>query len=193
VPEILRALLAERFGVRLHRASKEFPVYALVPGNSGPKLKESAAEPEGDKADPAKANVNVTANGGPGGTSVSLRNGSSFSIGDNKLRGVKLTMAAFADVLARYVDRPVVDMTDLKGNYDMTIEFTPEDFRAMTIRGAVAAGVALPPEVMKMALQGSSIESVFSGVQLPGLGLERRKAPLEVLVIDQMTKTPSAN
>ena len=43
-------------------------------------------------------------------------------------------MAAFADTLARFVDRPVVDLTDLKGSYDFTLDITAEDYRAMLIR-----------------------------------------------------------
>jgi uncharacterized protein (TIGR03435 family) len=37
-PQMLQTLLAERFGLKLHRDSKEFPVYALVVGKNGPKL-----------------------------------------------------------------------------------------------------------------------------------------------------------
>ncbi len=58
-------------------------------------------------------------------------------------------MAIMADALARFADRPVVDMTDLKGNYDFTMIFSPEDFRAMMIRAAIAAGVVLPPETLE--------------------------------------------
>jgi uncharacterized protein (TIGR03435 family) len=39
VPEMMRALLAERFGLKLHRESKEFPVYALVAAKTGIKLR----------------------------------------------------------------------------------------------------------------------------------------------------------
>jgi uncharacterized protein (TIGR03435 family) len=193
VPEMVQNLLADRFQVRFHREPREFPVYALVTGKAGPKLQASAAESAADKVEGKQANVNVTASGGPRGVSVNLGKGSSYTFADNKLQGVKLTMAAFADVLARFMDRPVVDLTEIKGDYDLTPEFTPEDFRAMTIRSALAAGVVLPPEVVKMSLEGSSQDSLFTGVQSLGLRLDRRKAPLEVLVVDQAEKTPAAN
>jgi uncharacterized protein (TIGR03435 family) len=97
-----------------------------------------------------------------------------------------------ADSLARFVDRPTVDMTNLKGNYDFTLKFTPEDFRAIMIRSAIAAGVQLPAEAMR-ALEGVSGDSLFTALQTLGLKLEPRKAPLEVLVIDHTEKAPSEN
>ena len=44
----------------------------------------------------------------------------------------------------------MVDMTGLKNNYDFSIEFSQEDFRAMTVRAAIAAGATLSPEVLKL-------------------------------------------
>jgi uncharacterized protein (TIGR03435 family) len=38
---MLQGLLAERFGLKIHREQKELPIYALVVGKNGPKLKES--------------------------------------------------------------------------------------------------------------------------------------------------------
>ena len=45
IPEMLQTLLVERFGLKVRRDSKEQPVYALVVGPGGPKMKESAPEP----------------------------------------------------------------------------------------------------------------------------------------------------
>jgi uncharacterized protein (TIGR03435 family) len=39
VPEMVQALLAERFDLKLHRESKQFPVYALVAAKTGIKLR----------------------------------------------------------------------------------------------------------------------------------------------------------
>jgi uncharacterized protein (TIGR03435 family) len=36
-----------------------------------------------------------------------------------------------ADALARFTDRPVIDMTNFEGHYDFVIELTPEDFHAI--------------------------------------------------------------
>jgi uncharacterized protein (TIGR03435 family) len=90
------------------------------------------------------------------------------------------------------VERPVVDMTDLKGTYDLTLDFTPEEYRTLLIRMALSAGVNLPPEALRL-LEGGSDEALFKGLQAMGLKLESRRAPLEVLVIDSVSKTPIAN
>jgi uncharacterized protein (TIGR03435 family) len=136
--------------------------------------------------------VNVTATGGRGGTTVNYGRGAYFTLADNKFEVRKLSMEILAEAIGRFVDRPVVDMTDLKGTYDLTVEFTPEDYRAMLIRMAMSAGVNLPPEAMRL-LEGTSDEALFKGLEKLGLKLENRKAPLEVLVVDSATKTPIEN
>jgi uncharacterized protein (TIGR03435 family) len=54
IPEMLQALLAERFKLQLHRDNKEHAVYALVVGKGGPKLKPAEVQtddkPPADKA-----------------------------------------------------------------------------------------------------------------------------------------------
>jgi uncharacterized protein (TIGR03435 family) len=186
VPEMLQTLLEERFQIKMHRDSKEFPVYGVVVGKGGLKLKESPLDPE------TQAGVNVTAEGGARGTTLTFGRGAYFTLADNRFEARKLTMAQLADSLGRFVERPVVDMTELKGTYDLTLEFTPEEYRVLLIRTALSAGVALPPEVMRF-LEGASDESLFKGLQAMGLKLESRKAPLEVLVIDSASKTPIEN
>jgi len=143
VPEMLQSLLQSRFQIKMHRETKPFPVYGLLVAKGG--LKVEALKPDmDDPGDGGKA-VNVTASGGrSGGVSVDLGKGSSFSLVNNKVVAKKLTMIAFADLLARFEDRPVVDMTELKGAYDLTLEFNEEDFRTMMIHSAIAAGVTLP-------------------------------------------------
>jgi len=82
------------------------------------------------------------------------------------------------------MDRPVIDMTELKGNYDIRLEFTPEDYTAMLIRAGIAAGVAMPPQALK-ALEFSSGDSLRErapdGRAQDGLA----QGPLPVLVLDQ--------
>ena len=43
VPQMLQALLADRFGLVVHHEEKEQQVYALLPGKDGPKLAEAAS------------------------------------------------------------------------------------------------------------------------------------------------------
>jgi uncharacterized protein (TIGR03435 family) len=191
VPDMLKALLADRFGMKFHRETRDFPVYGLVIAKGGLKMKESAPAPE-DPDDKAKPATNVTGTGGRGGVHLDYGHGSFFTMADNKFTARKLAMASFAEVLARFEDKPVVDMTGLKGSYDFDLVFTPEDYMAMLIRSAIAAGVTLPPEALRM-LSGSSGDSLLDSLATLGLKLETRKAPLEVLVIDHIEKAPTEN
>ena len=192
IPDMLQALLADRFELKLHREKKDFPVHALVIGKGGLKMTEAKDEAGGETSDPARASVSVSASGNRNGVTVSLGPGSYYVFADNKLDAKKLTMASLADTLTRFMERPVVDLTNLAARYDFTLEFTPEDYRAMTIRSALAAGVQLPPEALR-ALVGVNDDSVLSAIEKLGLKLEHRKAPLDVLVIDHARKTPTEN
>jgi len=192
VPDMLQSLLAERFRMKAHHETREFPVYGLMVAKGGPKMKESPPDPDAGNRGAAGGAINVTASGGRGGTTIDFGNGASFSLGDKKFEGRRLTMAVLADALARFADRPIVDMTELKGNYDFSMEMAPEDFRAMMIRAALGAGVPLPPEAARR-MESSDSASLFSAVEGLGLKLEQRKAPLAVVVIDQMERTPVEN
>ena len=191
IPEMLQTLLRDRFQMKMHRETKELPVYGLIVKKGELKLKESAADPAAVR-EPLERSVNVAATGMGSGTVVNYGNGSYFTLGDNKFEGKKLPILIMAEAMARFTDRPVVDMTDLKGNYDFTMEFSPEDFRAMMIRAAIAQGLVLSPEVLKL-VDASSGDTLFNAVEKLGLKLEPRKAPIDMLVIDQALKTPTEN
>jgi len=62
----------------------------------------------------------------------------------------------------------------------------------MMIRAALSTGMALPPEAIQ-AMQNAPGDSMFSALQAVGLKLEPRKAPLDVLVIDHIERTPTEN
>jgi uncharacterized protein (TIGR03435 family) len=191
VVDMLQNLLVDRFKITSHRVKKEFPVYALVVAKSGSKLKESDLNGM-SASDFAKPPDSVAASGSAAGVSVDLGKGSSFTFADNKLQVKRLPTSRFADILARFVDRPVVDMTNLTGIYDYDIPVTPEDYRGMLIRSAITAGVVLPPEAQRLAMADIG-ESLASGLQALGLKLEARKAPLDVIVVDHAEHAPSEN
>ncbi len=188
IPEMMQALLADRFKLTLHRDTKEFPVYALVVAKSGLKIKESPPDAESDDTS-GKANVDVSVTAGRSGAVISLGKGSSISYDAQRIVAKKVTMAYLADSLARFVDRPVVDMTNLKGSYDFTLEYNMDDLRALILSSA-PAGTPLPPKSADGADSGISLAD---SLQSAGLRLEPRKAPLEIFVIDHMEKTPTEN
>lgn len=190
IPEMLQSLLEERFQIKLHGEKKELPVYALTVGKPPLKIQESAPDPAAPIA--PKGTTNVTATGSAAGVSVDLGNGSYYTFADGKFEIKKVTMDMLARQLERYVDRPILDMTDLKGTYDLSFDVPTEDYQRMLIRAGVNAGMMYPPQVLQY-MDNGSIAALMDGLQQLGLKLDARKAPLDVLVIDQMSKTPTEN
>ena len=209
VPEMLQALLAERFKLTVHRESKEHAVYALVVGKNGPKLKESPPDADapaggGTPAAADDANPQVRVSGRGENTQVSISGGqigtAHMSMGPGgtmHLEAPKMNMAAFADTLSRFFDRPVVDLTELKGTYQVALDLSMEDLRnAARSAGLMGLGMgggrdgARPPSDAASDPGGLSI---FAAVQQLGLKLEPRKTPLDLIVIDHLEKTPTEN
>ncbi|HWF09347.1 MAG TPA: TIGR03435 family protein [Bryobacteraceae bacterium] len=190
-PAMFQTLLEDRFHLKTHKEKREFPVYALLPGKGPLKLKAAAPGPDDEKDEP-KGTVNVAAAGSSAGVGVNLGHGSSYTLADNRFEAKKLSMSEFAGNLERFAGRPIIELTNIAGRYDFTIDLTPEDYRAMLIRAAISAGVQLPPQALR-ALDGSSEGALSDALQQIGLRLESRKAPLDVIVIDDASKNPTAN
>jgi uncharacterized protein (TIGR03435 family) len=140
----LQSLLADRFHLRYHRETKEFPVYSLVVARNGAKLtKHTGTEGEGTSSQGDKEKVNFT--------------------------GTKLSMAVFASFLSRDLNRPVIDKTGIKGEFDINLEWSRDETST------------------------SSAPSIFTAVQESlGLRLESSKGPVETIVVDSIDK-PSEN
>jgi uncharacterized protein (TIGR03435 family) len=194
VPEMLQALLADRFHVKLRKDKKELPIFALVLAKGGLKMKELPPDPDADpeKDEPiGMANVATIAAIGTG-ISVTYARGASISVADNRIEVRKLPLWVVCRNLERYSDREIVDMTGLTGSYTFTLDVTPEDFQAMNLRAAVVRGFSLPPDAQKF-LDSTTPFALSDALQQVGLKLEARKAPIDVLVIDDALKTPTAN
>jgi uncharacterized protein (TIGR03435 family) len=189
IPEMMQRLLEDRFQIKVHHEKKDFPVYVLEVAKGGLKMRESAPDPN---TEDAKAPLNITGGGSAQGVSVNLGRGSSYTFGNNKFEAKRLTMAALAGNLERFVDRPIVDLTDLRASYDFTLDITDEDYRVMLIHAGVNAGVSLPPQALRL-LDGASTPSLFDSMQKVGLKLDSRKAPLDMVVVDDARKTPTDN
>ena len=120
-----------------------------------------------------------------------------IQIGGGKLELSAMSMSNFCEHLSRFVDRPVVDMTELKGLYDFKLQFSPElGDRAMQ-KMAMAGG--LPPGGPRPGASPDNppdpnAPSIFTAVQEQlGLKLDGRKAPIDILVIDHIEKVPTEN
>lgn len=119
----------------------------------------------------AKSGAKLHAGSGMGGTTAS----------PGKIRGDSVPIRNLVQALSRQMDLPVVDMTDLRGTYNFTLEWTPDTRPDAGGRGAATADVT----------PGSSI---FTAIQDQlGLKLEPRKEPQEILVVDRLEKTPTEN
>ena len=186
MPTMMQALLADRFKMRAHREQREFAVYGLDVAPTGIKA------PRADEPTLAAGPLTVTADSSAGGTAIGLGNGATLLIGNNRIEAEKITMTQLADLLARFVDRPVLDMTALAGRYNVTITLTPDDFRAATLRAALAAGTTLPPQAFQF-LENASLNAIPDALKPLGLLLQPHRAPLDVVVIDSIEKTPTDN
>jgi uncharacterized protein (TIGR03435 family) len=205
IPEMMQALLAERFKLALHRSTTDQQVYGLIVAKDGLKLKESAPDENGPTASggPAAPLAPTPTDGGAqvraAVSSDTSGNVSSTSInGDMKMlpreNGMRLHMTrmnatGMVEVLSRFLDRPVVDMTDLKGRYDLDVDVGLEDMLKM----AQAAGVSVPIQRPTGSASVPGESSVFTAIQQYGLKLEPRKAPIEQLIIDHVERTPTEN
>ena len=148
---MLQNLLAERFQLKVHRSTRDLPIYALVVAKNGPKLKVAVDDPNAPK---------------PRGTL--------WSGGRKRFEFDGWTMASFARTLESDVDRPVIDVTRLKGTYDIRLEFAET-------RSAFGAPDPQTPELFTALTE-----------QL-GLRLESRRGPVVVLVVDSALRQPTEN
>jgi uncharacterized protein (TIGR03435 family) len=168
---MVQAVLADRFGLRMHREVRELPLYSLFIARNGLKLPES--KPNGSKW-PIWRIMKEN-----GGAMVSLN-------------AQQMPIESLAGELSSLLGRPVQDKTGLTGKYDLKLEFAADDVRPDIVRG-MASSEAKPNDT------ASGVEPVQSGPSLfialeqqLGLKLESGKGPVEVIVIDHIER-PSEN
>jgi uncharacterized protein (TIGR03435 family) len=189
IPDMLQALFADRFQLKAHLEKRDVPVYALEVGKGGLTIKEVPLDSALAGASPV---TNVEASGSGNGVSLDGGDGSTFRLANNRIEARRMTMSGFAGLITRFLDRPVVDFTGLAGRYELTLDLSPEDYTAMMIRAAIGAGVQLPPQALQ-ALNAGSGNPLKASMEKIGFRLDTRNAPLDFLVIDSMSKTPTDN
>jgi uncharacterized protein (TIGR03435 family) len=100
--QMLQTLLADRFQLKVHRETRDTPVYELVVGKNGPKkLKEVAADAKEEEGN---------ATGG-------------FTTGRMHTETAKGTMDQLARMISLTAGRPVIDKTGLTGFYKYTLDW----------------------------------------------------------------------
>ena len=146
IPAMLQSLLAERFQMKVHREIRQDRVYTLVVAKGGPHLTASA-----DQSDrPPELEGQ-----------------------DGKMEFAFATLDSFTTDLSNFLDTPVLDMTGLRGHFDITLN--------------IDSGT---PNTIPDTNFSSSI---LSAVQTLGLKLESRTAPLQHIVVDSAEKIPTRN
>lgn len=193
VPAMLQTLLAERFGLRFHRETREFNVYGVVVAKGGHHLKPATEDPESAAPPTPGAPIRGGIAVSPGGAMASSGPNGSWRItpgegGNLHIETRKMTMKGFVDFIARYYDRPVVDMTDVPGRFDMELDISGEEVR----NAARAHGVVIRSRESEGASDPAGVR-LSDSIQRLGLKIEGRKAPAEVIVIDQLEKIPTGN
>jgi uncharacterized protein (TIGR03435 family) len=126
---MLRTLLAERCKLTFHRETKVKPVYALVVGKGGAKLKDV-------KAESTRAKI--------------------MRFGEDGVSSFQMTtnMPMLAEFLPVFLDRPVVDMTGLPGVYEVTLSVELDaGQRSRAVVGQVFTGYGHTPSIFKTVEQ----------------------------------------
>ena len=93
-------------------------------------------------------------------------------------------LANLAVIAGNGLDPAVVDMTGLKGRYQVNLDVSMADLIAF---------ITSPGPKDPAAVQDAQLGVVRDALKKLGLQLEPRKVPLETIVIDHLEKTPSAN
>jgi uncharacterized protein (TIGR03435 family) len=221
VPKCLQALLADRFKLVVRRETKEHNVLALVVGKGGPKLKASAEAPPpiDDEAPLKPGEMKMDTPDGKVRMTMDKTGGATVNMGAKgmmhysmdpatkslHLEASMVTMSGFADMLTQFSQmggrggRQVVDMTELKGHYEVSLSIPLEDLMnmaraaGMDVPGAPGRSEAAAGSPADAASDPSGSSTVFKAVQELGLKLETRKGMVEQIVVEHLEKSPTEN
>jgi len=212
VPQMLQALLADRFKLALHHDTHALPVYALVVAKGGTRLQPAAPHtgapapppPQGAKTiDTGNGTVTMSQAKTPGGGAAATITGgksgrTQITMADGHIRMVvaKMTMPDFANMLTPMLTRPVIDQTGLTDAYQVSVTVSTQDMLAMARAYSISMGMPTPPAAQAGGVNGTPApigSSIFASVHELGLRLDPRDAQVERIVIDHIEKQPTAN
>jgi uncharacterized protein (TIGR03435 family) len=163
--KMLQALLAERFQLRVHRETRELPIYVMRVAKGGLKLPRSR---EGgcivfDPRNPPR----------PAPGQAPLPGCGNNLIRTNSWNATAIDMKGAAAALVGVLERSVVDRTGVDGTFDIHVEWTPDQAAAGVDAGSNADGSASLFTVLEDQL---------------GLRVESARGPVDVLVIDHVER-----
>jgi uncharacterized protein (TIGR03435 family) len=185
---MLQDLLADRFKLKLHRESREMPVYALVTTKGG--IKFPAAPKDRECGEQVRRDHRYEL----GATSLAGQC-HGFVPDRGALTGQSVNMSDFAEMLSIWAGRVVIDKTGADGLFD--IKMPPvisalQDLVAVERKESAIAGARGDAGGPGGRVAVDSRPTVFNALDQFGLKLESTKGPVDVLVIDSIQK-PSEN
>ena len=150
---MMQTLLAERFNLKFHREKKELPVYVISVGKTAPKL----FPPKDGEAHSLR---------------VAPQMGPDQKVASFHVTATRFSLTQLTDTFARQLGRVIVNETGLNGDFDFTMDLTPDDSQPNP----------LDPSLLINAMKD----------QL-GLAMKSQKAPVDFLVIDNAEKVAAGN
>lgn len=172
---MLAALLAERFSLRIRREPRARPVFLLTlarrDGRLGPALRRAGVACESITRPPGVPPPPPWLDSLPRSlTQANMEARCPTMSYPGWMAGRAITMAQLAARLKPYAGRPVIDRTNLAGEFAFELRYGPE----------------LPPILNGARVPSTSDgESLFTAVREQlGLALNAARAPLDVIVID---------
>jgi uncharacterized protein (TIGR03435 family) len=214
VPEMMQALLADRFGLVVHHANKETSVLALEVGKNGVKMVEAPPDPatpvklddkDGALIDAGDTQVRVKTTGRVGeGGSTQIAGGPAGNVkvsvdnGMMHMESSQMTMEILTQQLTGFLGEPVVDKTDLKGKYIVAVDISVEDLQAIARSQGFAIPAGGPGAAQGNASAAATASdpsggSIYASVEKLGLKLNKEKLPVDMIVVDHLEKTPTDN
>jgi uncharacterized protein (TIGR03435 family) len=220
VPEMFQTLLEDRFKLAIHRENKEQPVYGVLVAKGGLRLKQATlaadapapdVDPNAPPCPPQSFNCapNVANLGGVRTTSTPLsqttRRIASSRIGtalftrvrpgEQRLEAPNTTLEGLADLLTMVggTGQPVIDLTGVKGRYQVVLEISTAGALNRPRAEAAQATADVPAFGPADPMANSVVAALQVALKKIGLQLEPRKGPVENLIVDHLEKTPTEN
>ena len=179
---MLQSLLADRFKLVVHHETRQLPAFHLTKARSdgklGPALKPAAVDcgPTGrGRTDPAPTGPRVLPVM-PASVAKGVVTGCRQLRTPGWLMVAGQPMTVVAAMLTLQLGQSVIDRTGLTGNFDFSVSYMPED----RSRPAGPLPEGFPPI-------NPDAPSLFTALREQlGLKLDPQRAPVDVLVIDQV-------
>jgi uncharacterized protein (TIGR03435 family) len=181
---LLRSLLKDRFKLVMHNETREMPLSYLVMAREDRKLGERLRPSSVDCAALFAARAKEAKDGAPPSPPTPPKPGEipqcGMMGGFGRIAAGSVTMANLAMMLAGLLNRPVYDRTNLTGNFELQIEYTPDQMPQLP------PGATLPPGITLPSADGPSLNTALE--EQLGLKLDATRGPVEVLVVDSVSQ-----